>query len=294
MRQLKLTFLAIIATLTTLPAQAAVSIVSGYDPLALVYTNGQYEINRSALRLDGADFTDSMLSAGLTTTLDGFDFTGNATGEVLVISGPFQVHPDGEIGPSYVHPIYQTPTIISAMDAPQPLLDGVHSAAIGVAYFPNGPESRSPGTAVGITAIVVEGTGMSEANVRAWVQAADGYILAYYPTTYEAQGAGNDYLIHFPAAPLTPEQVVQQNLTSAQTDIATITGVGNSLNTKIADIALAISVGDYASAYNQISTLKNQINAQTGKKISTADAAELLTMLGNMQAALDTLILSAP
>jgi hypothetical protein len=64
-------------------------------------------------------------------------------------------------------------------------------------------------------------------------------------------------------------------------------GPGKSLAAKVAAIQGYLVVKDTANACATLNALINEVNAQTGKKISTALAASLISRANDIQAALD-------
>ena len=74
---------------------------------------------------------------------------------------------------------------------------------------------------------------------------------------------------------------VQVNYTSVQTvvqQLVTNTDVASGLVSKLQAAAAAAARGDTTSKTNQINAFINQVNAQTGKSITSAQAALLISL----------------
>ena len=63
-------------------------------------------------------------------------------------------------------------------------------------------------------------------------------------------------------------------------------GPGESLASKVAEIQGYVAASDTAEACSTLGAFINEVNAQTGKKISTAQAASFITQAQDIEAAL--------
>jgi hypothetical protein len=88
------------------------------------------------------------------------------------------------------------------------------------------------------------------------------------------------------AVRLDPAGVAVSNLGTQVVNLGLPNGIQSSLLSKLQDAIAAIQIGDFSTAIGDLGALIHEVNAQTGKKVSAANAAALIATANAIIAAL--------
>ena len=109
--------------------------------------------------------------------------------------------------------------------------------------------------------------GVSNVTVTNGVQSGNGLITVTY------------------TSPVDPAQLVS-NLQGTVTGFRLPKGLTTALNSKLNAVLDALDADDTAGACDSLQAFVNQVNAQTGKKLTAGQAASLLTQAQNIESTL--------
>ena len=115
-----------------------------------------------------------------------------------------------------------------------------------------------------------------------WNVGADVWTTAWGDRTISVGSSSRDIRLSKVDAPLKPAAEEVLDLLAAVQGV----GPGNSLNAKVKAIQSAIAAGDETGACKQLNAFKNEVRAQTGKKIPAATAAALQREADRVSAAI--------
>jgi hypothetical protein len=112
---------------------------------------------------------------------------------------------------------------------------------------------------------------VSERAFQYWSVDTHDWATAWGDRTISVGSSSRDVRLSAVDAPLKPATEEVKDLLAAVQGV----GPGNSLNAKVLTIQSEIAANQKAKACADIVSLKNEVKAQTGKKIPTATAAAL-------------------
>lgn len=205
-----------------------------------------------------------------------FDFiTSNLSGSDGYVASlaPFE-----ELGTAYDQGIVSAPATLFVLNGPIEInSDNTVIPADGLTNYNIALVQSAPGTFPSGNAHTLI-TDLDEASLLSIPQILS--VTALIENAYLAQGYGQDYLLNL----CTDIQGIQDQL---QIEIDNIDGLGKSLQAKFDKITQAIIEGDTDSALDMINALRNQVNAQAGKKIPSSSALTILALLTQLEEAIN-------
>lgn len=142
-------------------------------------------------------------------------------------------------------------------------------------------------------ALLADVVGDPSQTYYARAMSPSGNKLIVYGFNYDAvnDSLSNERLLLLEASIAESPCDTADTTISEVNDLAlTIPGLGNSLQAKLDNIAALFNAGNYADAIDAADSLRNQVNAQAGKKIDQATADAILALLGELDAVLEEII----